>query len=71
MKISISRMLSFTVIVALLFGLIACGHPHYQRGPMHGHRGHMPPGQVKKYYGSKSAKPYAPGQQKKYYRKRR
>jgi hypothetical protein len=31
----------------------------------------LPPGQAKKIYGSRSARPYAPGQQKKYYKKHR
>lgn len=30
-----------------------------------GHSGKVPPGQAKKAYGTKSAKPFAPGQQKK------
>jgi hypothetical protein len=35
-------------------------------------KGHnLPPGQEKKIYGSKSAKPYAPGQRKKTYHKHR
>ncbi|KIC96037.1 hypothetical protein [Flavihumibacter solisilvae] len=32
----------------------------------HHHSKPLPPGQAKKVYGSKSAKPYAPGQQKKH-----
>ncbi|WP_341842421.1 hypothetical protein [Chitinophaga caseinilytica] len=32
----------------------------------HSHPHGMPPGQAKKVYGTKSAKPFAPGQQKKH-----
>jgi hypothetical protein len=41
--------------------------PKHPTGKIHpGHKGvHLPPGQVKKITGSKTAKPYAPGQLKK------
>ncbi|MGN6490719.1 MAG: hypothetical protein ACTHLE_01885 [Agriterribacter sp.] len=49
------------VMMALVYMTIgSCvGHKHVPGN------GHLPPGQVKKVTGSKSAKPYAPGQQKK------
>ncbi|WP_170138295.1 hypothetical protein U0035_08190 [Niabella yanshanensis] len=54
------QFLLFVFIGSLLF---SCAPVHH---PGHGHR--MPPGQAKKVYGTKSAKPFAPGQQKKYRR---
>lgn len=65
---------SFIILLTALFillGLSSCADPYY---PSHGYyRGsqryhHMPPGQAKKYYGSKSARDYAPGHNKRYYR---
>ncbi|MCH5596677.1 hypothetical protein [Niabella ginsengisoli] len=67
MKTSITKMLSLAVVVIALIGLFSsCVHPHYHRTPGYSQRGHVPPGHAKKYYGTKSAKPFAPGQQKKY-----
>lgn len=56
-------------IILLLCGLsvvfcYSCVTPVYtETGNPHG----LPPGQQKKIYGTKSAKPFAPGQQKKQY----
>ncbi|MCU0384900.1 MAG: hypothetical protein MUE38_02665 [Flavihumibacter sp.] len=59
------------VLIALLFTLASCtrrvvvvNHPPHPRGKHHKvHR--LPPGQAKKIYGTKSARPHAPGQRKK------
>ncbi len=40
---------------------------HKRTYPVHRNQQHLPPGQAKKIYGGKSAKPYAPGQRKKVY----
>ncbi|WP_018627846.1 hypothetical protein [Niabella aurantiaca] len=59
------------LLTAILFvaGLSSCTGYYY---PSHGYHEqryyHMPPGQAKKYYGTKSARSFAPGQQKKHYR---
>ena len=53
---SISKLFAFTLLVALSFS--SCTRKVYVVKK-------MPPGQVKKITGSKSAKPYAPGQVKK------
>lgn len=51
-----------TILIAFITGIFlsGCVSTHHGRHP-HG----MPPGQAKKVYGTKSAKPFAPGQQKK------
>ncbi|HEX6192293.1 MAG TPA: hypothetical protein VFZ42_08010 [Chitinophagaceae bacterium] len=53
------KKLLFPVLVLML--LSSCTYHS------HRHTGKLPPGQVKKVTGSKSAKAYAPGQQKKKY----
>ncbi|WP_312767949.1 hypothetical protein [Epilithonimonas sp.] len=54
-----------TIIFSLSF--VACGAPPRPpkppKHPRHGTKP-MPPGQAKKIYGTKSAKPFAPGQNK-------
>ncbi|MGE7773499.1 hypothetical protein ACQKLP_02190 [Chitinophaga sp. NPDC101104] len=53
--------LLFALAGTLMFGsCVVERHSH----PSHPHG--MPPGQAKKVYGTKSAKPFAPGQQKKH-----
>ncbi len=47
--------------VAIIFFMSSCVVPVI----VHGDQKKVPPGQMKKATGSKSAKPYAPGQQKK------
>ncbi|MET6998930.1 hypothetical protein [Chitinophaga defluvii] len=50
------------ILTALITGIFLSGCVStHQGGNPHG----MPPGQAKKVYGTKSAKPFAPGQQKK------
>lgn len=49
--------LLFALAATLIFGSCTVYHD------ANGHR--IPPGQAKKMYGTKSAKPFAPGQQKK------
>lgn len=49
--------LSFLLVTAVVFG--SCTVYHDSQG------NRIPPGQAKKMYGTKSAKPFAPGQQKK------
>ena len=44
--------------VAIIYSGCVVTHPT-------GHQGNLPPGQQKKIYGTKSAKPFAPGQRKK------
>ena len=53
-----------TLLILLIGSLLFSCAPAYH--PSHGHR--LPPGQAKKVYGTKSAKPFAPGQQKKHRR---
>ncbi|WP_341838503.1 hypothetical protein WJU16_11770 [Chitinophaga pollutisoli] len=53
--------LLFALAGTLMFGSCVVERHHH-----HGHGKPMPPGQAKKYYGTKSAKPFAPGQQKKH-----
>lgn len=50
------------LLSAIIIALGSCVTTHHSGNP-HG----MPPGQQKKIYGTKSAKPFAPGQQKKQY----
>ncbi|MCH5689513.1 hypothetical protein LWM68_37935 [Niabella sp. W65] len=50
------QFLLILIVGCLFFSCAPAYHPGY------GHR--MPPGQAKKVYGTKSAKPFAPGQQK-------
>lgn len=54
-----TRNLFFPIMFAAYI-LASCSHHHHPGKT-------LPPGQVKKVTGSKSAKPYAPGQQKKNY----
>lgn len=51
--------LLFLLATAITFGSCTVYHDS------HGNR--IPPGQAKKIYGTKSAKPFAPGQQKKHH----
>jgi hypothetical protein len=50
---------SLLLVTAILFG--SCRVYHDSNG------NRIPPGQAKKIYGTKSAKPFAPGQQKKHH----
>ncbi|MGJ7032374.1 hypothetical protein [Niabella hirudinis] len=67
-KYSFIRVLTVLLVIV---GLSSCADPYY---PSYGYyRGgqqyrRIPPGQAKKYYGSKSARDYAPGHNKHYYR---
>ncbi|RAJ10427.1 hypothetical protein LX64_00029 [Chitinophaga skermanii] len=56
-------LLAILAISFTTFTLSSCVHTYETRG----NSGKVPPGQMKKRTGSKSAKPYAPGQQKKHY----
>lgn len=50
--------------IAVVFLVSSCStYSYYGKGA--GNSGKLPPGQVKKATGSKSAKPFAPGQRKK------
>lgn len=53
--------LLLTLAGTLMFGSCVVERHH------HPHNKPMPPGQAKKKYGTKSAKPFAPGQQKKHH----
>lgn len=65
-SISVTRLFFTGLAILLIVGLGSCADPYYAyRG---GYYKSMPPGQAKKYYGTKSARPFAPGQQKKQYR---
>ncbi|WP_290790691.1 hypothetical protein [Flavihumibacter sp. UBA7668] len=60
-------------LIGVLFTVSSCTrrvvvvhHPPQPRGKHHkAHR--LPPGQAKKVYGTKSARPHAPGQRKKHH----
>ncbi len=52
------KMILFLMGCMMIVGFVSC----YTSGPRHRN---MPPGQAKKVYRTKSAKPFAPGQQKK------
>lgn len=55
--------------ILLIVGLGSCTDYYYPSNGYYKQRyHHMPPGQAKKYYGTKSARSFAPGQQKKHYR---
>jgi hypothetical protein len=57
-QVSMKRIV-LPIAVLLLISAASCSyHSHPQTGG-------LPPGQAKKVYGTKSAKPFAPGQQKK------
>jgi hypothetical protein len=62
-------MKTLTTIAAgsmLFIGAIMMLHACTPHRAVHRSAGHLPPGQVKKINGSKSAKPYAPGRQGKH-----
>lgn len=53
------KLAALCLISAIFASSCVTTHPSHPHG--------MPPGQKKKVYGTKSAKPFAPGQQKKQY----
>jgi hypothetical protein len=57
-RISMKRIVLSTAVLLIITGSSCTHHSHP-------HNGGLPPGQAKKVYGTKSAKPFAPGQQKK------
>lgn len=58
-----ARLSLYLYLLVIFFGISACA-THVNLHPTH-HKGKtIPPGQVKKMTGSKSAKPFAPGQHK-------
>ena len=74
LKINLMRKLIQISIVAIFtLSLAACGlprpkhppkHPGKHPAKLHAKPGKIPPGQAKKIFGTKSAKPFAPGQNK-------
>ncbi|HVI44555.1 MAG TPA: hypothetical protein VM802_06785 [Chitinophaga sp.] len=56
------KLLLLLALTSFMVGSCVTSYPVYEGGNPHG----LPPGQAKKIYGTKSAKPFAPGQQKKY-----
>jgi hypothetical protein len=54
------KRIAFPIAVLLLIAASSCSPRPVSRS------GALPPGQAKKVYGTKSAKPFAPGQQKKH-----
>ena len=66
LKIKVMKSIKiYLPLIIFAIGLTSCGTPpRPPKPPQHPSGKPMPPGQAKKVFGTKSAKPFAPGQNK-------